>query len=413
MTRNWAGTYEYTAPTLVPARTESDVQRALEGTGRVHALGTRHSFTDLPDTAGTLVDLVGLEGGFALADGVVRVAAGTRYGVLATWLDERGLALHNLGSLPHISVAGATATGTHGSGDGNGVLTTAVRGIRYLDAGGALREVRRGDPDFAALAVGLGAYGIVVSLDLAIEPAYRVRQDVYSGVSWDAALAALPAVTGAGYSVSVFTRWEPDTVGYVWVKTRLASDDDPVPETLLDGVRDEEAEPLPGIADITERGGKPGPWMLRLPHFRLDGKPSFGDEIQSEYFVAREHAVAALEAVRSLGELIRPVLFVSELRTARADDLWLSPAYGRDILAIHFTWRNDPVGVRHILPSIERAIAPFGARPHWGKFHGLGRERLEQVHPRLAEARAVFERLDPNGRFVNAHLERVGAREPR
>ncbi|MDY0908410.1 D-arabinono-1,4-lactone oxidase [Microbacterium sp. CFBP9034] len=413
MTRNWAGTYDYTAPRIVAAWSEADVIRAVAGDGPVHALGTRHSFTDLPDTSGTLIDLAGLEGGFALRDGEVRVAAGTRYGVLATWLDERGLALHNLGSLPHISVAGATATGTHGSGDANGVLTTAVRGIRFVDADGEVREVRSGDPDFAALAVGVGAYGVVVSLDIETRPSYRMRQDVYRDVSWDAALGALDTVTGAGYSVSVFTRWEPRTVGFVWVKSRLDADDDPVPDALLDGVLDIDAEPLGGLADVTRLRGEPGPWMLRLPHFRLDGTPSFGDEIQSEYFVPRSAAPAALRAMLALGDVIRPLLFVSELRTASADELWLSPAFGQDVLAIHFTWHNDPVGVAAVLPRIEEALAPFGARPHWGKRHAFDRAAIERVHPRLSDARAVFERIDPRGRFVNAHLERVGLREQR
>ena len=312
MTRNWAGTYSYTAPRIVPVRSEADVLRALaEAEGRVHALGTRHSFTDLPDTTGTLLDLAGLDGGFDLGDGAVRVAAGTRYGVLATWLDERGFALHNLGSLPHISVAGATATGTHGSGDRNGVLTTAVRSIRFADAAGEVREVRRGDADFDALAVGLGAFGVVLSLEIETQPSYRVRQDVYRGVSWDAALAALDAVTGAGYSVSVFTRWEEPSVGWVWVKSRVDADDQPVPAELLDGVLDVDAQPLGELADVTELRGIPGPWMLRLPHFRLDGMPSFGDEIQSEYFVARAHAPGALREMRELGDAIRPLLFVS------------------------------------------------------------------------------------------------------
>lgn len=413
MTRNWAGTYEYTAPAIVAVECEDDVVRALRAGGPVHALGTRHSFTDLPDTSGTLLDLSGLDGGFALGDGEVRVAAGTRYGVLASWLDERGLALHNLGSLPHISVGGATATGTHGSGDANGVLTSAVRGIRYADAQGEIREVRRGDEDFAALAVGVGAYGIVLSLDIETRPAYRMRQDVYRDVSWDAALGAFDAVTGAGYSVSVFTRWEQQSIGWVWVKSKLAADDDAVAGTLLDGVLDIDAEPLGGLADVTELRGVPGPWMQRLPHFRLDGTPSFGDEIQSEYFVAREHAPAALRAMLALGDEIRPLLFVSELRTAAADDLWLSAAYEQDVVAIHFTWRNDPVGVGALLPRVEAALAPFGARPHWGKRHGFDRAGIERVHPRLADARALFERLDPDRRFVNAHLERVGVREAR
>jgi len=340
----------------------------------------------------------------------VDVAAGTRYGELALWLDERGYALHNLGSLPHISVGGATATGTHGSGNANGVLTSAVRGIRYVGSDGDVHEVRQGDPDFDALAVGVGAFGVVVSLTLAVQPTYRARQDVYKHVTWDAALDRFDEITGAGYSVSVFTRWEPEMLGDVWVKTRLDADEDPVPDALLDGSRVVDANPLEGLPDLTVLGGVPGPWMERLPHFRLDGKPSFGDEIQSEYFVPRSDAAAALRAVRELAPVIQPVLFVSELRTAASDDLWLSGAYQRDFLAIHFTWHNDDAGVRAVLPLVEQALTPFGARPHWGKLHLFDAAAIARVHPRLADARAVFDRLDPGRRFANAHLERVGVR---
>ena len=412
---NWAGSHEYSAPRIVTVSKVDDVQRAIAAGGRVHALGTRHSFTDLPDTTGTLLDMAALAGGFQLdADAAaVTVAAGTRYGELALWLDERGYALHNLGSLPHISVGGATATGTHGSGNANGVLTGAVRSIRFVGADAQLHEVRRGDADFDAVAVGVGAFGVIVALTLEVQPTYRARQDIYRGISWDAALARFDEVTGAGYSVSVFTRWQPETIGDVWVKTRLTSDDDPVADTLLDGVRSVEGNPLEGLADLTELGGVPGPWMLRLPHFRLDGTPSFGDELQTEYFVARADAPAALRAVRELAPLIQPLLFVSELRTAASDDLWLSPAYERDVLAIHFTWHNDAAGVRGVLPQIEEALAPFHARPHWGKLHLFDADAVARVHPRLADARAVFERLDPDGRFVNAHLERVGVRARR
>jgi len=412
MPQNWAGTHQYTAPRIVTAATVDEVRAAVAGRGPVHALGTRHSFTDLPDTSGTLIDLAGLSGGFSLdaEASTVDVAAGTRYGELALWLDERGYALHNLGSLPHISIGGATATATHGSGNGNGVLTSAVRRIRYVGADGELHEVRRGDADFDALAVGVGAFGVIVSLTLEVQPTYRARQDVYRDVSWDAALAQFDDITGAGYSVSVFTRWAPELLGDVWVKTRLGADDDPVPDALLNGARVVEANPLEGLPDLTELGGVPGPWMLRLPHFRLDGKPSFGDEIQSEYFVARTDAPAALNAMRALAEAIQPVLFVSELRTAASDDLWLSGAYQRDFLAIHFTWRNDPDGVRALLPLVEEALAPFHARPHWGKLHLFDADDIARVHPRLADARAVFERLDPAGRFANAHLTRLGLR---
>ncbi|MET0673902.1 MAG: FAD-binding protein [Microbacterium pygmaeum] len=415
MPKNWAGTHEYTAPRIATATTQDEVRAIVAEGGPVHALGTRHSFTDLPDTAGTLIDLVGLEGGYRLDEqaGTVSVAGGTRYGVLAQWLDARGLALHNLGSLPHISVAGATATATHGSGNRNGVLTSAVRGIRYVGADAEVHEVREGDADFPAVAVGLGAFGIVTEVTLAVEPTYRVRQDIYQGVSWDAALQRFDELTGAGYSVSVFTRWIDEAIGDVWVKTRLENDDDAVNDVLLDGARQVEANPLANLDDITELGGVPGPWMLRLPHFRLDGTPSFGDEIQSEYFVARSDAPAALRAVRRLGASIEPHLLVSELRTAASDELWLSGAYERDFLAIHFTWRNDPAGVLGVLPLIEEALAPFAARPHWGKLHTFDAAAIARVHPRIADARRVFERLDPEARFVNAHLLRLGVREAR
>jgi xylitol oxidase len=422
MRGNWAGTYEYTAPRIVAASTVEEVREAVAegvaGANRVHALGTRHSFTDLPDTTGTLIDLAGLDGGFVLDESArtVTVAAGTRYGVLALWLDERGWALHNLGSLPHISVGGATATGTHGSGNGNGVLSSAVAGIAYVGADAEVHEVRRGDPDFAAVAVGLGAFGVVVALTLGIRPSFRMRQDIYRGLRWDSLFEELDEVTGAGYSVSVFTRWDADDVGHVWVKTRLDADDDPVPDRLAGSVRDQVVGQAltPVLADnVTEQGGVPGPWMLRLPHFRLDAEPSYGDEIQSEYFVPRSEGAEALRAVHALAPGIQPYLLVTELRTAAADDLWLSGAYARDLLAIHFTWRRDPRGVGAVIPLIEAALAPFAPRPHWGKFHGFDADAMARVHPRLADARAVFERLDPDGRFTNAHLERVGVRASR
>ncbi|MFG6476035.1 D-arabinono-1,4-lactone oxidase [Microbacterium sp. P06] len=415
--KNWAGTYAYRAATRAhPRDLDEVVQLVRSGGGRIHALGTRHSFTDLPDTEGTLIDLSALRGDVVIdaASRTAVVPAGTRYGVLALKLEAEGWALHNMGSLPHIGVAGATATGTHGSGNGNGVLSTAVRALRYVGADGEVHDTRRGDADFAALVVGLGAFGLVTEVTLDLEPSYRMRQDVYTGVTWEAALADLDALTSAAYSVSVFTKWEGDEVGYVWTKTRLDTDHDGVPATLLDGaLAAKDDSPLASDDNVTELGGVPGPWMLRLPHFRLDREPSFGAEIQTEYFVDRADAPAALRAVRELAPQIRPHLVVSELRTAARDQLWLSGAYERDFLAIHFTWLDRPEEVSRVIPHIEAALAPFAARPHWGKVHAFNAERMAAVHPRLADARAVFERLDPAGRFVNAHLERVGVREPR
>jgi xylitol oxidase len=406
----WAGTHVFAAPALVEARSIDEVRSVVAAGGPVRALGTRHSFHDLADTDGTLVTVTGIPADPVLDEvrREVTVGAGTRYGVLARWLEDRGWALHNLGSLPHISVGGAIATGTHGSGHGNGSLATAVRRLEYVDASGTLVAVEAGDPDFPALVVGLGAVGIVVRVTLAIESSYRMRQDVYSGLSWEAFLDDPDAVTGSAYSTSVFTNWGDD-VGDVWRKSR--TDALEPPDVWRDARRRTETASLVGSTEnLTEQLGVPGAWCDRLPHFRLDATPSNGDEIQSEYFTARSDAVGALSAVRTLAADIRPHLLVSELRTVRADDLWLSGASGRDTLAIHFTWANHPEPVRALLPRIEAALAPFDARPHWGKWHTMTADAVAAVFPRLADARAVFERLDPDGRFANAHLRRLGIR---
>lgn len=409
MAHNWAGSHTYEAARLVTATSVDDVRDALRTSGPVHALGTRHSFTDVPDTPGTLIDVTGMEGSAEIDGDTVRVTAGTRYAVLAAQLDAAGLALHNMGSLPHINVGGATQTATHGSGDAKGVLSTAVRSLRFVDAAGDLHVVSRGDADFPALVVGVGAFGVVVDLTLDVEPRYDVRQDVYHGLSWQALSADLDAVTAAADSVSIFSRWG-DEAGPLWVKRRAGS---PVTDTIADAVRsDDRVSPI-GMGDNITEIGTDGPWHLRIPHFRADAVPSRGDELQSEYFVARADAPAALAAVRAIADTFREHLIVTEIRTAAADELWLSPAYRRDCVIIHFTWENRADAVRTALVGIEAALAPFAARPHWGKLHLFDRARLESVVPRLADASAVYERLDPTGRFVNDHLVRVGLREPR
>jgi xylitol oxidase len=416
---NWAGSHAFTAPALVEATTIAEVQDAVVAArgpgGRVRALGTRHSFTDLADTAGTLVSVTGVDPDPVLdaTARTVTVGGGVRYGVLASWLETEGWALHNLGSLPHISVAGAVATGTHGSGVGNQVLSGAVAALEYVDHRGELVRVGRGDPDFEGLVVGLGAFGIVVRVTLDIEPSYRMRQDVYRDLPWQTVLDELETVLGFGYSVSIFDDWQGSTVDQVWVKSRLDRLDGGLPDTWFGAERDRRSEGRLidlASANLTVQGGVPGAWLDRLPHFRLESTPSIGAELQTEYFVERSDGTAALRAVKQLGDRIRPLLLVTELRTAAADDLWLSPAFGRDVLAIHFTWKKLPDEVGTLLPDIEAALAPFGAWPHWGKVHRFDAETLGRMHPRLGDARALFDRLDPDGMFSNAHLERLGIR---
>jgi xylitol oxidase len=413
---NWSGTYQFTAREVVAARTIGEVQSAVEKGGRVRAIGTRHSFNDLADNGATLVSVTGIAPDPVIdeAAGTVTVGAGMSYGALAAWLQDRGWALGNMGSLPHISIAGATATGTHGSGSRNRILSAAIAGLRYVAADGELRDADRSGPDFDGMPVGLGAFGIVVRVTLDIEPTYLVRQDAYTALSWDRMLADVDAILDAAYSVSLFTDWSGESLRAAWVKRRI---DDPMtgaPEEFFGARR--EPGPVSFIdapADNLTVLGVAGPWSQRLPHFRLDSTPSNGDEIQSEYFVDRRHAAAALEALRRRSASITPSLMISEIRSTAQDRLWLSGSYGRDTMALHFTWLNRPAEVDAVLKEVEAALEPFAVRPHWGKVSHVTRAQVAERYPRLGDARALFERLDPDGRFSNHRLERLGVRESR
>ncbi|MDH6181179.1 xylitol oxidase [Microbacteriaceae bacterium SG_E_30_P1] len=402
---NWARHYEYRASTLHTPSNLAQLQEVVAAAPRIRALGSRHSFHDLADSA-ELVSLESLPAAIRIdvESETVSFSAGVRYGELAPVLAASGWALRNLASLPHITVAGAIATGTHGSGDGNGTLSRAVAGLEIITASGALRTITPADPDFDGAVVSLGALGIVHRITLDIEPTFEVRQDVYEGLTWSTLLSEFDAIMGRAYSVSVFTQWAGEDVGRVWLKSVLG---ERRPPQSLYG-----ATPALGarhpIHDMptdytTQQGGVPGPWLDRLPHFRLDHTPSNGNELQSEYIVPRRHAVAAVSAIRALSDRITPHLHISELRSIAADSLWLSGAYDTDALAIHFTWKYEPDAVLPLLPVVEEALAPFEARPHWGKlFHEVDRTR----YPRLPDFVALMERMDPGAKFRNDFIER-------
>jgi alditol oxidase len=407
---NWSGNYAYRASALHHPGSVEELQELIAGARALRALGSRHSFTSIADSA----ELVALDRLPAeiVVDGTaetVTVAGHTTYAELADALNRVGLALHTMASLPHISVAGAIATGTHGSGDRKGNLATAVRAVELVDAAGELRRVTSGDPDFEGHVVGLGALGILTRVTLAVQPFYEMRQRVFQGVGWDTLFARLDDIYGAGESVSVFHLCGEQTE-QVWVK-RLAGasgrEDDRDLEELL-GVRaaDVELHPVLGgdPVNCTEQQGVPGPWSERLPHFRSGFTPSSGEELQSEFFVAREDAAAAIEAVRALAADIVPLLLISELRTIAGDTLWLSPHHGRQSFALHFTWRRRPAEVEAVVARIEAALAPLGARPHWGKVFTARAEAIAPLYPRMADFLALRDRLDPGRTFLNDWL---------
>lgn len=406
---NWARTYRYAAQQVVSVTSVDEVAKLVAQGGQYRALGTRHSFNDLADTTGTLIDVSALSTTPSIDEEQRRVTvpAGMSYGTLGRFLHEHGWALANLGSLPHISVGGACATGTHGSGAGNQNLSSTVCAIDLVTGRGECITLDEADVRFSGGVVALGALGIATALTLRIEPTFDVRQDVFINMSWDD-LKHLDTIMKSAYSVSLFTRWD-GIVEQVWLKSRVA-EGDAEPTSPGDSISAAGAVMSPANDDLdntTVQGGVPGPWNERLPHFRFGETPSNGDEIQSEYFVARDDALAALRALEPLAKEFAPHLLICELRYVAADELWLSPAYERDSLTIHFTWKNEPGAVRRLLPLIEEALVPFSARPHWGKWFSMVESEISNLYSRLTSFIELADELDPDRQFRNDYLSRV------
>ncbi|OLF05578.1 hypothetical protein BLA60_35460 [Actinophytocola xinjiangensis] len=404
MERNWAGNLTYRATRLETPTSIDELRQLVAETPRIRALGSRHSFSDVADTPAVLVSLAELPGTVTVDGDRVTVPAATSYGDLAATLHTHGRALPNLASLPHISVAGGVATGTHGSGDRNGCLATSVAALDVVGADGRLTRISRDDPEFAGSVVALGALGVVVSVVLDTVPAFDLRQTVYPRVPWRAVLAGFDELMAAGHSVSLFTDWAGENLRQIWVK----STGEPPADLFGVAPATTALHMIPGESTdaVTAQLGVPGPWLDRLPHFRLDHKPSSGDELQSEYLLPRDRAPEALRRLRALAGRIAPVLHVTEIRSVAADDLWLSGAHGRETIAVHFTWRNLPAQVAALLPAVEAALLTLDARPHWGKVFATG--DLAGRYPRWSEFRALRRDRDPDGRFTNPFLTRLG-----
>jgi alditol oxidase len=406
--RNWAGNYTYRAHKLHRPSTIEQLQEAIANAPRVRVLGSRHSFNDIADSS-ELITLEAMPIDVVVDHATDKVSfnASLKYGELVHTLNEEGVALHNLASLPHISVAGAVATATHGSGQTNGNLATAVGGLELVTAGGEIIDASRGEPDFDGLVVGLGALGAVTRITLDVEPAYEVRQRVFEGLSWEALFEHFDEIMSCGYSVSIFTRWG-ETIDQVWVKSRVTDEPEQVESDLFGAAAAAvDRHPILGLdaSSCTPQLGRAGSWADRLPHFRMGFTPSSGEELQSEYLFPRRYAVEAIEAVRSLADEIRPILQVSEIRTVAADRLWMSMNYGQDTVGIHFTWKPEREAVGGMLVQLETALVPFETRPHWGKLFNADAAAIAPLYERISDFIRLVERLDPRGAFRNSWLE--------
>ncbi|TBL81015.1 FAD-binding protein [Paenibacillus thalictri] len=411
---NWAGNYKYNAADFHVPETMEQVQEIVAQSAQVKTLGTRHSFNAIADTAGCHISLQKLNRviGLDRTRHQVTVEGGIRYGELGQYLYANGYALPNLASLPHITVAGACATATHGSGVGIGNLATAVYSMEIVKADGETMVFSRGqqDGDIVEAAVSLGGLGVVTKMTLDVVPAFQMSQTVYEHLPLTTLEQNADAILSGAYSVSLFTNWKEAAFNQVWVKQKV-TDETPVqtqPDYFGAGKATAPRHPVPGhtAENCSEQMGVPGPWYERMPHFRLDFVPGAGNELQSEYYVAHRDAYEALCALERVRKEISPHLHVSEVRTIAADDLWMSPCYNQDSVAFHFTWKADWPAVQQVLPIIEKQLAPFQARPHWGKLFAMPPERLQSLFGRLPDFRDLLLRCDPHGKFRNDFLNR-------
>ena len=408
---NWAGNYTYSTGRVDLPKTVEDVQAILKTRNTLKAIGTRHSFNGIADTTGDQISLSELNHmELDEKSRTVAVGAGVRYGQLAPYLDAHGYALHNLASLPHISVAGACATATHGSGNKNGNLSTAVSAMEIVTADGRVVVLSKGRDGerFRGAVVALGGLGVVTKVTLDVQPTFRMTQAVYENLPLGQLEKHFDEIFSSGYSVSLFTNWQNHRATQVWIKRRV--DQGPSctfePDFFGATLATKKLHPVAGhlAESCTEQMGIPGPWYERLPHFRMNFTPSSGAELQSEYFVPRDKGYEAILAVEQLRDQITPHLFISELRTIDADDLWMSPCYKRPSMTIHFTWKPDWLVVKKLLPRIEEKLAPFNAKPHWAKLFTMSPSRLKSLYEKMPDFQALLKEYDPHAKFRNEFL---------
>jgi len=406
--QNWSKNVDFNDRAFLQPESLSELQELVRSNAKLRARGTAHCFNEIANTSSYAINLSKMPKTTEVNPELnsVTVAAGLKYGELAPELHKQGWALNNLASLPHISIAGSISTGTHGSGIKNQNLANQVLSLDLVTAEGELRHIDRANPAFNALIVGLGLGGIVYQYELKIEPTFKIRQVIYPEIPLDILQRNFDQIMGTAYSVSYFTDWSTAQVGNLWCKFR---EHEVIPESVGGSAKaDKKFHPIPSVDPVacTDQLGESGDWHQRLSHFKLEFTPSVGEEIQTEFFVDRKDAAAAIEAVSKLGEEITPLLWITELRTIAADDLWLSGAYQRDTLAIHFTWKKV-LAIYPVIEKVEAALRPFNYRPHWGKVFTADGKYLSSAYPKMSEFKALVEALDPASKFENTFTRRI------
>nr|WP_294944977.1 FAD-binding protein [uncultured Mucilaginibacter sp.] len=410
---NWAGNITYSTGNVQYPKSVDEVQAIVKKLPKLKTLGTRHCFNTIADSKDELLCTRDLNKVVSIdrEAQTVTVEAGIKYGELAPYLHQQGFALYNLASLPHISVGGSITTATHGSGVKNGNLASSVTGLEVVIADGTIVQFSKSEDaeKLNSVVVGLGAIGVVTKVTLDIVPTFMVRQRVFTNMPLAQLKQNFEKIASAGYSVSLFTNWQNDTVQQVWIKSRVDTEQDHSDAEFYGAkAATDNLHPVIGQSaeHCTGQVGVPGIWCERLPHFKMGFTPSAGKELQSEYFIPIQHAAEAVAAIAKLGKQIGPHLFVTEIRTIAADNLWMSPCYLQTSVAIHFTWKPETEAVLKLLPVIENELAPYNARPHWGKIFTLAPETIASRYEKMAGFKEVVALYDPKGKFRNEFLDR-------
>jgi xylitol oxidase len=406
--QNWSKNVDFNDRAYFQPKSITELQELVRSNQKIRARGTAHCFNEIANTSSYAINLGLMPKTVEVDAGTnsVTVAAGLTYGELAPLLQAQGWALSNMASLPHISIAGSISTGTHGSGIKNQNLANQVISLDMVTAEGEIRHIDRTNPAFNALIIGLGLGGIIYQYELRIEESFQIRQVVYPEIPLDILQRNFDSIMGSAYSVSYFTDWSSAQVGNLWCKFR---DGEAIPESIGGSSQaDEKHHPIPSVDPVacTDQLGTTGDWHDRLSHFKLEFTPSVGEEIQTEFFVDRTDASAAIEAVSQLDAEITPLLWITELRTIAADNLWLSGAFERDTLAIHFTWKKEDA-IYPVIEKVEAALRPFSYRPHWGKVFTADAQYLKSVYPKINEFKALVEALDPTSKFENSFTRSI------
>lgn len=409
--KNWAGNFEYTAKNLHQPTSVEEVQSLVKKLNKQKALGSCHCFNNIADSPLDQISTQKLNKVIAIDKNAqtITIEGGARYGQFAPYLDEAGFALHNLASLPHISVAGACATATHGSGVKNGNLATSVSALEMVTPTGEVVNLNRekDGETFSGAVVGLGALGLITKVTLDVDKTYQVRQDIFQDLPLQSLKDHFDEIMSSGYSVSLFTDWQNQMVSQVWIKRRVEPDTKNIGADFFGAkAATKNLHPITKLSAIncTEQMGVPGAWYERLPHFKMGFTPSSGEELQAEYFVPRQNALDAILAVEKKGAIIFPELMITEIRTIAADNYWMSPCYKQDCVAIHFTLKPNWAEVKKILPVIEAELAPFKARPHWGKMFTMAPDVLKSRYEKLPDFLELIKKYDPKGQLRNDYL---------